>query len=125
MFPALSTFALLLLVLPHLASIASADDVRLSLVQLTSIEPREWNVDKLWARFEYLTHNQNITKPSMGLPLGNWQRGAQAAYTNAYQDFPIADNEPYLALSLAVYNAGDKDPQKIGLGESTPSMCQI
>lgn len=101
------------------STLISADYIRYSIVNITSIEPREWDTDNLMTTLNIVSQTQNVTQ---AYTFGKWPRGRSGVTNSLYKDVPLTGTEPVVTVSFALYNVGDKDPQKYGLSKYLRSL---
>ena len=106
--------AQVLLVVPCLVGLTSADFIRFSITDILSIEPREWDTDHLQAHLNLVTRTQNITSHYL---FDDWPRGRHTTPTDVWKDVPVTSSDPTVTLAFAIFNTGDKDPQDKALSE--------
>lgn len=104
----------------YIANTVSADYIRQSIGEIQSIEPREWDVDRLWANLNLVAGAKNLTQYYV---IDKYPRGNNTTYENMFKDITISGSEPDLTLSYALYNVGDGDPQKVGLSKYSILSC--
>jgi hypothetical protein len=104
-----------------LANIATADYWRFNLKRYHCVEPREWKTDKVafFANWVTTTHDgqvkQNGTTSRKGFTYVD--RGYTSHPNVMWQDIMLSEEESNLLFAFTMWNLGDEDPQKVGLGK--------
>jgi hypothetical protein len=119
MTPSIKIIALLIVLC--LANGATADYWRFTLNQYHCVEPREWKTDHVAFRAAWITATQDgqiVQNETTYRSLTSYvDRGDTSDLNVMWQDIMLGQEEANLLMVFIMWNLGDEDPQKVGLGE--------